>query len=88
MIIKGTTTSGFNYEITEAALNNYELFEVIAEVDEKPLLVPRLINLLFGSDQKKRLLDHCRAEDGTVPVERVKDEIIDIFNSQQKVKNS
>jgi hypothetical protein len=33
-------------------------------------------------------MDYCRDEDGTVPIQRVKDEIIEIFNSQQKVKNS
>lgn len=88
MIIKGTTTTGFDYEITEAALNNYELFELIAEIEDNPLMLPKLVRLLFGEEQKKKLMDHCRAEDGTVPIQRVNDEIIEIFNSQQKVKNS
>jgi|BioPla2DNA2_1021312.scaffolds.fasta_scaffold22615_2 hypothetical protein len=88
MFIKGVTSTGFNYEITEAALNNYELFEVIAEIEEKPLLLPKLVRLLFGKEQKEKLMDYCRDEDGTVPIQRVKDEIIEIFNSQQKVKNS
>ena len=34
-MLKGTTKSGFKYEIKEETLNDYELFELISEVDEK-----------------------------------------------------
>ena len=32
--IKGKTPSGFKFEISERRLNNYELLELIGEVDE------------------------------------------------------
>ena len=65
---KGKTKSGFNYTITDDALNNYELFEVIEKVEEKPLLMPKLVDMLLGEKQKKGLMDHLRNEKGVVPI--------------------
>ena len=39
--IKGTTSTGFDFEISQDRLNNYELVEAIAEVDTNPLVLPR-----------------------------------------------
>lgn len=40
-MLKGTTKSGFRYEITTERLNNFELVEILSEVDENPLLLPK-----------------------------------------------
>lgn len=83
----GKTTSGFEYEVSDAAMNNYELVEVLAEVDTNPLLLPRLVKMLLGHEQKNRLMEHLRAADGAVPIEAVSNEIMEIFKSG-KAKNS
>ena len=52
-MIKGKTSSGFEYEIAEGSLNNYELLESISELDENTLVLPKVVNLLLGKEQKK-----------------------------------
>ena len=86
-MIKGKTKSGFSYEITDAALNNFELLDVMAEVDNNPLLVPKMLKLLLGEKGKKVLYDHVRNDDGTVPTEKIKEEILEIFKSESNAKN-
>ena len=86
-MLKGKTGSGFEFEVADAAMNNYELVEVLAEVDTNPLLLPRLVKMLLGEDQKKRLMDHVRTDDGTVPIDAISAEIMEIFQSG-KLKNS
>lgn len=86
-MLTGKTKSGFEYEVSDAAMNNYELVEVLAEVDANPLLLPRLVKMLLGDEQKKRLMNHLRTEDGNVPIDAVSDEIMEIFKSG-KAKNS
>ena len=85
--IKGTTESGFEFTIKESTLNNFELLEVFSEVDENPLLLPKALNMLLGEEQKKKLYDHIRLEDGTVPTDKVGAELIEIFANNQKTKN-
>lgn len=87
-MIKGTTSTGFEFELDENRLNNYELIDALAETSgDNPLSVAKVVNLLLG-DQKKDLLNHCRAEDGTVPIARVMEEITDIFKANKHGKNS
>ena len=82
------TSTGFIYKINENALNNFELLDLFAEVDENPLLLPKLLNMLLGEDMKKKLYDHVRLEDGTVPIDKVSNELMEIINGNQEVKNS
>lgn len=87
-MLKGKTKSGFEFEVTDDTLNNYELLEVLSEVDGNPLLVPKLVNVLLGEPQKKKLMEHLRKANGTVPTEAVSTEIMEIFESGNKLKNS
>lgn len=87
-MIKGKTTSGFEYEISKARLENYELIEALSEVDENPLLLPKTVNLLLGKDQTIKLKDHLRDPEGLVSSEKLSNEIMDIFQSQKETKNS
>lgn len=84
-MIKGTTSSGFKFEIDEKQLKNYEFVELISEVDENELLMPKILKMLLG-DQVEALKDHVRDEDGIVPIEKMVQEIKDIFGNAQ-VKN-
>lgn len=86
-MLKGKTESGFEYEVSDAAMNNYELVEVLAEMDTNPLLLPKLVKMLLGKEQKNKLLEHLRTEDGNVPIDALSAEITEIFRSG-KSKNS
>jgi len=87
-MIEGKTKSGFEYQIPEENLNNYELVETLGELEENPLLISKTVDLLLGKEQKKKLKDHLRTESGTVPTDKMSEEIMEIFNSQKQTKNS
>lgn len=85
-MIVGQTRSGFKYKFPKERLENYELVEQLSELEENPLALPKVINMVLGSDQAKKLKDHVRDEEGLVPAEKISAEIEEIFNNQ-KVKN-
>ena len=87
-MIKGKTKSGFSYELDKERLNNYELLEAIEELEENPLVLSRVVNLLLGKEQTKKLKDHLRTENGIVPTEKMSEDITEIFQNQGETKNS
>ena len=87
-MIKGKTKSEFSYELDKERLNNYELLEAIEELEENPLVLSRVVNLLLGKEQTKKLKDHLRTENGIVPTEKMSEEITEIFQNQGETKNS
>ena len=86
-MLEGTTKSGFNFKVADETLNNFELIEVLSEVDSNPLLVPKLVKMLLGEEQKNKLSNHVRNEKGIVPIDSISNEIMEIFQSGQ-AKNS
>ena len=88
-MIKGKTSSGFEFEISKDVVNDYELVENLAELEENPLLLGKIVNKILGKEQTARLKDHVRNEKGIVPTDRMTQEIIEIFqNSGEETKNS
>lgn len=84
---KKKTSTGFVYSIDENVLNNFELLDLFAEVDENPLLLPKLLKMLLGEETKKALYDHVRLEDGTVPADAISRELLEIISGNPEVKN-
>ncbi|MER0122429.1 hypothetical protein ABPH35_02305 [Streptococcus sp. ZJ93] len=87
-MLKGTTGTGFSFEISEERLDNYELLEVMAEVDDNPLLYSKVVKLLLGDEQAKNLKEHLRNEKGFIPNALIGQAIRDIFESVKEAKNS
>lgn len=82
--MKGKTKSGFEYEIPEENFD-MEFLDALAEVDEKPQLLSKMIDMIFaGTDGKKRLYDHVRTENGKVPVNAISAEVSEIFANMPK----
>ena len=86
--MKGKTSTGFEFDIEDERLDDMELVDIMAEIDENPLLMPKLCKMLLGEEQKKRLYDHLRSEDGRVPIEATTNAIQEIFTSPGDLKNS
>jgi len=80
--LKGKTQSGFAYEIDEKRLNNYELLEVIGELEENPMVISKMVVMLLGKEQTVKLKDHLRDEEGFVLMDKMNEEITEIFQSQ------
>ncbi len=75
----GTTKSGFAFEIEETALDNMELVDALAEAEEDPLSLSRVVRLLLGKEDRKRLYNHIRTEQGNVPIDAMSEELKQIF---------
>ena len=86
-MLKGKTKSGFEYEIADERLNNYELLESMAEVDSNPLTLPTVINLLLGKENAMALKNHVKGDGEFISTEKLSQELQEIFNSKE-VKNS
>ena len=84
--LTGITKSGFAYSISEKNLNNYELVEVLGEMESNPLLLPRVLRLLLGKDQTEKLKNHLRDDDGVISTEKITNELQDIFQAQARLK--
>lgn len=87
-MITGKTGSGFEFKIEDEALNDYELFEMLCEIDlGKETLVPRVATRLLGEEQKKALMDHLRVN-GRVPADAMIKDVMSIFTIAKELKNS
>lgn len=88
-MLKGKTKSGFEFEIDETRLDDMEFVEALADVEENFLKFPKVCNILLGEEQKKRLYDHLRTEDGKVPVQLMSETITEIMTlAGNSTKNS
>lgn len=86
-IIRGITKSGFRFSINSEVFKDMEMLELIGEVDDNPILIPKLLEKMFGKKQKDNLYDFVRDDKGSVPVEKVSEIVKDIFESKE-LKNS
>lgn len=89
-MLKGETKSGFQYEIPDNVFDNMELVDAIAEAAEDDnAAISRIVKLTLGAEQRKKLYDHLRTEDGRVPTEQVFEAVGEIFAAFGKTeKNS
>lgn len=88
-MIKGTTSTGFEYEISDDNIDDYELLEALCEVDNgNNSLIPKVARLTLGSDQLDALKNHLRNEDGRVKTSDMFREIKEIMSGNDDGKNS
>ena len=65
----GTTSTGFEYVITDEAMNDAELLDALSEADEgNATSMMKAMNKLVGTEQKQKLYEHLRDEHGRVPI--------------------
>ncbi|MGV9052858.1 hypothetical protein [Lactococcus lactis] len=88
-MLKGTTRSGFPYEITTERLNNFELLEIFVEKLMKTLFCYQksVKSLIWEQRQSKNLKNYLRDEEGFVSTDKIRETLEDIFAVQNKIKN-
>ena len=86
----GKTKTGFEYEFNEDLINDMEVIDALAEVasGENILAVSTVVKKLFSAEDRKRLYDHVRLEDGRVPADALMEEITEIMNESEEGKKS
>ena len=88
-MLRGKTSTGFEFEINEAELDDMEFLDALAEVEENPLTFSKVCQKLLGTEQKKRLYNHLRDKNGKVPIAKVSEAVEEIMMlSGEDVKNS
>ncbi len=88
-MIKGKTSSGFEFQISKDVANDYELLENLAELEDNPLILGKVVKQILGEEQTKKLKDHIRNKNGIVPTDKMTKEIIEIFQKGgEEIKNS
>lgn len=88
-MIKGKTSSGFEFTISKDIKNDYELIENLGELEDNPLILGKIVKQILGKEQTSKLKDHIRNENGIVPTDKMTKEITEIFqNSGEETKNS
>lgn len=88
-MIKGTTKSGFSFQLKEENLDDYELFEVLAALDAGAVeKMPTAIRMLLGEKQKDRLVAHVKKKNnGRASVQNMVHEVNEIFDLAKALKN-
>ena len=87
-MITGKTKSGFEFELDDEVLDDYELLEVLHKLDSGEYgLVTEMVGKLLGEEQKDLLKEHVRGEDGKVSTQRMMVEVAEIFQANNGLKN-
>lgn len=85
---KGVTSSGFEFELADEALDDYELLEILHKIDNGDNgLIVDMVDKLLGENQKEKLKEHVRAENGRVSAKLLLGEVMEIFKSNDAGKN-
>ena len=83
---KVVTSTGFECEIDPDALNDMELFDCICKLQDGDMMqLPKIFGKLLSDEDYERLKDHCRTESGRVPIERVSEELNNIFTGMSGI---
>ena len=86
-MIQGKTESGFEFEITEEALDDYELLEALHKADKGDTgYLTEAVNLLLR-DQVTELKEHVKEIHGRVSMKAMFDEVTQIFGANKEIKN-
>lgn len=87
-MFKGETSTGFEFSLGDDVMDDYELLEVLSSIDTGDYtLVPKMVEMLLGKEQKESLKDHLRNKNGKVSVKGMMEEVMEIFKESTPGKN-
>lgn len=80
-MVKGKTKSGFKFEANEKLMHSVSFLMLFREVQkgEDGLLIFDLLEQVLGKEQLDRLIDHIRDEDGFDDIDKMTEEMVEIF---------
>lgn len=87
-MLKGISASGFEFEIDEEVLDDWEMLELLQEIDDGSVgKIAKAIVLLLGKEQYEKLKNFIKARDGKIKASVMIDEFTSIMNANKEVKN-
>lgn len=82
-----TTTSGFKYEIDRDYINDWEMLELLNEIESgNQLKIVEFAKKLLGLEQYNLLKEHCRNEKGHVDAVMMNLHVREIMRGEQVKK--
>lgn len=89
MKIEGKTSSGFEFTVESALLEDFEFLGILADFTggenlSRMRAILALPGRMLGEEGRKALLEHCRNEEGYCPTERVTAELGEILTYCQQ----
>lgn len=79
---QGRLENGFEFTIDEEVMDDMELVDAMAEAEESdPLKFSTVVLKVLGKEQRNRLYDYLRDENGKVPIMAVANAITEILKS-------
>lgn len=73
------TSCGFEADIDEELLNDYEFLEVMREAEKSPLAFADIVVFLLGKDGKEALKACLRETNGRATPDAVRDAIMEVL---------
>ena len=87
-MIKGTTNSGFAFEIDEGIADDWDALELLNDITEGKLgAIFAFGKILLGDAQLNALKAHVRGEGKRVSMQKMSTELMEIFSSIKDAKN-
>lgn len=86
-MLKGKTKSGYEYEVDEKALDDYELMEALADIETNPLKITKVVNLLFG-ESKAGLIEFLKSKNGYASTTEIGNIVTEVFDDIKNGKKS
>jgi len=87
-MLKGTTSAGFEFEISDETLDNFEIVEQLLKLEDGDnMAFWRVGYLLFGEDGMRALREACADEDGNVKTSVMREQLNEVLTNQKPVKN-
>ena len=86
--MKAKLQDGFEIELIEESLGDWEFLEVLADIDEgEGGLIVKAARMLLGKDGVKMLKEHIKDENGKVPADVMANALLELMNSVGETKN-
>ena len=87
--MKAKLKDGFETEILEENVGDWEFLEVLSDIDEgEEGLIVKAARMLLGKEGVKSLKEHLRNEQGKVPVMTMVNALHELMESVNELKNS
>lgn len=84
MAYKGTLSNGFRYNIENDVFDDYEILELIADVEENPANITKLVTLVLGEKQKNNLINYLKNKEGKARLSTMERLMGELFQKLQK----
>ena len=86
---KGTTESGFKYEVNENVFKDMRFLSLMRKAYENPMYYDDLFVKVFGEEQTEALYKHVEDREGYADAEMVSKEFIEVMQTAgDETKNS